>query len=155
MWEIYQRNMNKAPPPSRFHWIGVDTQYKRKREDYPYVTQRDLTADDLSRMRLGLGTTLLLDNGYFGFDLGDGFHGYGDQWWFREYDIDLGMPRSRYETASDGTHRRRYENGLVIVNPAQSNRTVNLDGKYRDATTDEVLNQITVPGKDARLLIEV
>jgi len=153
MWRIYQRNMIKKSPPERLHWIGVDTQYKRKRDDYSKVTQNDLTSEDLRRMRLGLGTALLLDNGYFGFDRGDGWHGYGEQWWFPEYDADLGFPRENHERETDGTLRRRYDHGLVIVNPG-SNRTVDLDASYRDATTNEIVNRITVPREDARILIE-
>jgi hypothetical protein len=60
MWEIYQRNMRKKSPPERLHWIGVDTQYMRKRDDYSKVARSDLTSEDLRRMRLGLGTALLL-----------------------------------------------------------------------------------------------
>jgi len=77
VWEIYQRNMRKKSPPARMHWIGVDAQYKRDRSSYGNVTRKDLTDEDLRRMRLGLGTALLLDNGYFGFDLGDGYHSMG------------------------------------------------------------------------------
>ena len=152
MWAIYQRNMRKKSPPARMHWIGVDTQYKRDRSTYGNVTQKDVTDEDLRRMRLGLGTALLLDNGYFGFDLGDGYHGYGEQWWFPEYDANLGFPSSNYEKAGDGTYRRRYDNGLVIVNPG-FDRTIDLGAKYRDATTSQTSNRITVPGNDARLLV--
>jgi hypothetical protein len=152
MWQIYQRNMRKASPPPRSHWIGVDTQYKRGRSTYGNATRKDLTDEDLRRMRLGLGTALLLDNGYFGFDLGDGYHGYGEQWWFPEYDANLGFPSSNYEKAGDGTYRRRYDNGLVIVNPG-FDRTIDLGTKYRDVTTNELSARIKVPARDARLLI--
>ena len=152
VWEIYQRNMRKKSPPARMHWIGVDTQYKRDRSTYGNVTRKDLTDEDLRRMRLGLGTALLLDNGYFGFDLGDGYHGYGEQWWFPEYDANLGFPSSNYEKAGDGTYRRRYDNGLVIVNPG-FDKTIDLSVKYRDVTTNEISDRIKVPAKDARLLI--
>lgn len=154
MWEIYQRNMRKKSPPERLHWIGVDTQYKRKRDDYSRVTRTDLTSEDLRRMRLGLGTALLLDHGYFGFDRGDGWHGYGEQWWFPEYDANLGLSSRNYEKAGDGTYRRQYNDGLVIVNPGQSNRIIDLNGKYRDATTNETVNRITVPSKDAKILTQ-
>jgi hypothetical protein len=87
-----------------YHWIGVDTQY-RDRSTYGNVTRKDLTDEDLRRMRLGLGTALLLDDGYFGFDLGDGYHGYGEQWWFPEYDANLGFRSSNYEKAGDGTYK--------------------------------------------------
>jgi hypothetical protein len=154
MWEIYYRNIRKPSPPTRFHWIGVDTQYKRERSTFQNVTQLDLTEDDLRRMRLGLGTTLLLDNGFFGFDKGDGWHGYGEQWWFSEYDVNLGMPKGNHETASDGTYRRRYDNGIVIVNSG-SKKIIDLDARYRDATTNEIVNQITIPREDARILVKI
>ena len=153
MWEICQRNMRMKSPPRRVHWIGVDTQCRRDRKSFEHVTRKDLTDQDLRRMRLGLGTALLLDNCYFGFDLGDGWHGYGEQWWFPEYDANLGFPRRNHERASDGTYRRRYDHGLVIVN-SEANRTVDLDASYRDATTNEIVNRITVPKEDARILVE-
>ena len=152
MWEIYQRNMRRVSPPPRSHWIGVDTQYRRKRDAYQNVLRLDLTNDDLRRMRLGLGTALLLDNGYFGFDKGDGWHGCGQQWWFPEYYANLGFPSSNYEKAGDGTYRRRYDNGLVIVNPG-FDRTIDLSVKYRDVATNEISDRIKVPARDARLLI--
>ena len=59
---------------------------------------------------------------------------------------------SNYEKAGDGTYRRRYDNGLVIVNPG-FDRTIDLGTKYRDVTTNELSARIKVPARDARLLI--
>jgi len=150
MWEIYQRNMNKPSPPPRIHWIGVDTQYKRNRENYQYAIPTD---DDLRRMRLGLGTTLLLDNGYFGFDKGDGWHGHGKSWWYPEYDAELGRPTQKY--AKEGQlYKRVFENGLIIVNPSGSNSKIQTKGTYRDVSTGIEGTEFTVNPYDARILLE-
>jgi hypothetical protein len=153
MWKIYERNMMKRSPPPRFHWIGVDTQYKRKRPDYLNVTQQDLTADDLRRMRLGLGTTLLLDNGYFGFDKGDGWHGYGDQWGFPEYDAKLGFPSMKYEQ-DNGLYKRVFENGTVFVNSTNVGRTVQMSEKFKDATSGSIGTVFLIDPMDSRILMK-
>ena len=55
MWQIYQRNMKKASPPPRSHWIGVDTQYKRDRSTYGKVTRKDLTERGFEKDEAWLG----------------------------------------------------------------------------------------------------
>ncbi len=150
MWEIYQRNMNKPSPPPRIHWIGVDTQYRRKRENYQNAIPTD---DDRRRMRLGLGTTLLLDNGYFGFDKGDGWHGYGESWWYPEYDAELGRPTEKY-TKEEKLYKRVFEKGLIIVNPSGSNSKIQTKGTHRDVTTGIEGTEFTVNSYDARILLE-
>ena len=111
-----------------------------------------MTPDDLRRMRLGLGTTLL-DDGYFGFDRGDCLH--GQLWWFEEYDANLGTPlrkhqRDRY---APGTYSRDFQNGIVIVNPGKGDITVSLDGVMRDATTHQAGRVFAVPAQDAKILV--
>lgn len=145
--QIYEVNMTKPSPPSRIHWIGVDVRYNRSVGNARSMTQNDLSQDDLRRMRFGLGITLL-DDGYFGFDKGDGLH--GQLWRFPEYDANLGLPRGKYELAH-GVFGRDYENGMVLVNPG-AQQTIELDGRYRDMTTNRITQEILVPSNDARIL---
>lgn len=149
--EIYERNMKKPSPPTRVHWIGVDVRYNRTYEEARFMSQDNLSPDDLRRMRFGLGITLL-DDGYFGFDKGDGLH--GQLWWFPEYNANLGFPKGKYERVADGTYRRSYDNGIVIVNP-DSKKTIELSGKYQDMTTNEITERVIIPSNDARILIEI
>jgi hypothetical protein len=152
-WKIYQYNMNKKAPPPRINWIGVDTQYKRDRIHYMKVEKKDLTAEDLRRMRLGLGTTLL-DNGYFGFDKGDGFHGYGESWWFSEYDVNLGYSKGKY-SIEDKLYKRYFENGVVIVNPSDGYENIQLDHNHKDVSTGASGTEFKLPPKDARILLKI
>jgi len=155
MFEMYKCNMSQKEPPHRMHWIAADTQSGRDPGKFQQVTRNDLTEADLKRMRLGLGTTLLLDNGYFGFDKGSGFHGYLEQWWFPEYDADLGLPKGEYQQSDDGTYMRRFDNGTVVVNPTGSCRTIRMESSHRDVTSNASGLEFTLPPEDAMILIEV
>jgi len=103
---------------------------------------------DEKRMRFGLTTTLMGD-GYFAYNA---YTSRGD-WWYKEYDAPLGYPRGDARRFPDGTWRREYDGGLVIVNPTKSAVEVSLDGNYRDASSDAVVRSITVPAMDGRILI--
>ncbi len=112
-----------------------------------------LTKDDMRRLRLGLGTAMLLDEVYFGFDRGDCLH--GQLWWFDEYDVDLGAPVAPLEADSPhpGTLQRRFTHGRVIVNPTGQAVTVTFPEPLRDASTGVVGSTIVIPPSDARLLM--
>ena len=146
VWDIYQRNMQKPAPPSRIHWIGVDTGDVQFDPFNP-----DLPAADLQRMRYGLAINLL-DDGYFGFDMGNDFH--GELWWFPEYDANLGLAKGDAQKRSDGTWMREFENGVVIANP--NNRlksTVEFDAVHKDVTTGIEGTEFTVPPQDGRIFV--
>jgi hypothetical protein len=85
--------------------------------------------DDYRRMRFGLGSCLL-DDGYFSYT--DEQCGYGSVAWFDEYDAKLGRPLDPPAQAAwqNQIYRRRFERGLVLVNPEASPRTVTLESGY-------------------------
>jgi hypothetical protein len=78
---------------------------------------------DYRLMRYGLGSCLLGD-GYFSYT--DDRAGYSSVPWFDEYDVRLGKAVEPPQTAawSNGVYRRRYERGMVLVNPEVVPRTV-------------------------------
>jgi hypothetical protein len=68
---------------------------------------------------------------------GDGHHShfalapdYTNETWFPEYDYDLGLPLGPATRDSDGVWRRRFQHGLVVVNPTGSAKQVALQGAY-------------------------
>ena len=68
---------------------------------------------------------------------GDGHHAnfalasdYTNETWFPEYDYDLGLPLGPASSDSDGVYRRRFQHGLVVVNPTASAKRVSLAGAY-------------------------
>ena len=73
------------------------------------------TIDDTQRMRFGLASFLLVNNGqaYFRYT---NDKAYRDLWWYADFDIDLGQPLgARYP---DGNlWQRDFQNGSVIVDP--------------------------------------
>jgi len=145
VWDIYQRNMQKPEPPSRINWIGVDT------NDVQYDPfNPKLPAADLQRMRYGLAITLL-DDGYFGFDIGNDFH--GELWWFPEYDINLGFALGDAQKRSDGSWMREFENGVVVANPTGSKSTIEFAATYRDITTGIEGTIFVVPPLDGRIFV--
>lgn len=145
IWEIYQRNMEKPSPPSRIHWIAVDT----NQEDYDDL-EPDLPSEELQKMRFGLAITLLGD-GYFGFDEGDGLH--GQLWWFPEYDVNLGLAKGDANKRDDGTWIREFENGVVIANPTYKESTLEFPNIYKDVTSGIESSHFVIAPKDGRIFL--
>lgn len=85
--------------------------------------------NDYQKMRYGL-TTCLLDDGYYCYT--DVQVGYSSVPWFDEYDVDLGKPIDPPPAASwsNGVYRRRYKNGVVLVNPTSDTKIVNVGPGY-------------------------
>ena len=106
-------------------------------------------------------TSCLLGDGYFSFT--DPAAGYSSVPWFDEYEVALGAPMSRpsLDEWSNGVHRRRFQNALVLVNPQSGPRTVTVGGGWRRllGTQDPVTNDgrpvrtLTLPAKDGIVLV--
>ena len=82
---------------------------------------------DAPAARYGWATVLLAGQGRSYFAL----HGdYANETWFPEYDYRLGTPSAAAAQGPDGVWRRRFEHGLVVVNPTTGARSVELGGTY-------------------------
>ncbi|HYW69110.1 MAG TPA: putative glycoside hydrolase, partial [bacterium] len=90
---------------------------------------------------LGLTSTLVFGSGYFSCD--DPIH--SSTWWTEYYDIDLGLPLSRAEDIdvdeesippwvdlTELIKKRRFENGIAVINPCLWIVDVPLGGAYYD-----------------------
>lgn len=153
LWNSYKMAAARAAHRPVFHFVQVDVRADR-RSQQDATRLRVLTENDRRRFRLGLGTTLLLDGGYFGFDRGDCLH--GQLWWFDEYDLDLGGPLADYKSDrfGRGSLSREFENGIVIVNPTET--CIAVPGELGiEASKEQYGNQsISVPPWDARILVK-
>ncbi len=158
-WDGYRTCIDVANPYNlaRFHFISVDVRMNRTQEQAENLKQ--LTAEDLRLMRLGLCTSLLEDGGYFGYDRGDCLH--GQLWWFDEYDTDLGNPVESYKSGVYGqgnnkkeVYSRKFENVVVIVNNNSTKTVVKLEATHKDVTIKEVGTKFTIPPYDARIYIK-
>lgn len=105
----------------------------------------------LRRMRFGLATTLMGD-GYFAYDLHT--RARGQRWWYPEYDVPLGYPRSKPKEAPDGTWRRDFDGGVAVCNPTMFDAVVTFKRYYEDAATGKVATSFVVPAEDGRVLAE-
>jgi hypothetical protein len=91
----------------------------------------------------------LLDDGYFSFT--DKPREYSSVPWFDEYDHKLGIALSRPPAAawSQGVWRRDFQNGVVLVNPTTSAKTVELEPGLRRfaGNQDPVVNDGSAVGR--------
>lgn len=104
----------------------------------------------LHRMRFGLATTLMGD-GYFAYDLHTRWR--GQRWWYPEYDAPLGFPLGPARPRLDGTWRRDFEGGAVVVNPTPFDALVAFEEPRLDVSSQKVGTQFIVPAQDGRLLM--
>ncbi len=104
----------------------------------------------LERMRFGLATTLTGD-GYYSFDLHTRWR--GQYWWYPEFDASLGYPTGPCQSQTDGTWRRSFDGGLVVVNPAEWDASVELDRLHRDVSSGQVDRHFVIPRLDGRIYL--
>lgn len=106
----------------------------------------------LRRMRFGLATALMGD-GYYGYDLNTRWR--GQHWWYPEFDAPLGRALGSAGPTGDGTWRREFAGGLVVVNPQARRAHVKLDRRHRDFTTGWSGTEFVLPAHDGRILLPV
>lgn len=104
----------------------------------------------VKRMRFGL-TTALMGDGYYGYDLSTRWH--GQTWWYPEYDAPLGYPKGDAKKQSDGTWRRDFDGGVVIVNPTKEAVTVSLTGDYQDVSSGKKDSTFLISGQDGHIFV--
>lgn len=106
----------------------------------------------LSSMRFGL-TTALMGDGYFGFDLNTRWR--GQHWWYPEFDAPLGEPRGEAEPFEQGTWRREFDNGFVVVNPQPRRARLRFGAHQRDFTNGWSGEEFAIPARDGRIFFPV
>jgi len=82
---------------------------------------------DAAAARYGWATLLLAAGGRSSFALHED---YANENWFPEYEYDLGEPLEAESAEPTGVHRRRFANGLVLVNPSSASARVSFGGVY-------------------------
>lgn len=120
------------------------------------------------RMRFGL-TSALLGNGYFSYEVNTDGHGALGLLWFDEYDLGtgqlgyLGFPKSEAVEDSTGVFSRKFERGLVLVNPTTETQTLELDKYYQhikgtqvpEINTGAVTQKVTLSPMDGVILLRL
>lgn len=122
-------------------------------------------SDDYKNVRFGI-TSALLEEGYYGFDFGDGDH--SQLWFYDEYRTDLGDAINGAESITGKTQytpdvwRRDFERGVALVNSSGKQRNIDLGGEFEkiSGTQDPIVNngaivsQTTIDGYDGLILLK-
>jgi len=85
------------------------------------------TPTDRAAARYGYATALLAGQGRVQFAL---HTDYTNEHWFDEYDYAIGSPAAAETRDTSGVHRRKFTNGIVLVNPTASAVKVDFGGRY-------------------------
>ncbi len=105
------------------------------------VVGGQLVRDDAfeDKFTFTFASTLVYGNGYFSFDGGDGLPQHSQDWWHDWYEVDLGEPLGRSEdmpksvewvNLSRMVRGRRFERGVVVVNPTSVTQRIDLGTQY-------------------------
>jgi hypothetical protein len=95
-----------------------------ERRDKLFVGVAHSQNDDAAAARYGWATMLLGARSRSSYAFGAD---YTNETWFPFYDYDLGEPAGEVEPRADGVRQRRFANGVALVNPTATSRTVALD----------------------------
>jgi hypothetical protein len=133
----HPRTMNDDP----WRWAGLTNKQRQAEMD----AARD---SDNQMMRIGL-TCSMMGDGYFAYDAGTMIR--GNWWWYPEFDAKVGQPLSDAKKQSDGTWRREFEGGTVIVNGTLYDTKVHFDKLMEDVSTKRVSHDFTLPLQDGRI----
>ena len=122
-----------SSPDSGYAWEG---RWENQLESLKYAQDQGKeflavshsTGNDQAAARYGWASVLLGANGRANF----GLHtDYGTENWFpAEYEVDIGSPSGTESKDSEGSHRRVFSNGIVLVNPTDKTLSVELGGTY-------------------------
>jgi hypothetical protein len=118
---------------SREGWQGMMARYHKVYDNLatPRIVGFNVAGNprDYRFLRFSL-SSCLMNNGYFSFT--DEAKGYSSVPWFDEYDVRLGkaIDPPQAKAWRDGVYRRRFENGMVLVNPGALPRRVVVEGGY-------------------------
>ncbi len=105
----------------------------------------------MQRMRYGLATALMGD-GYWSYDLHT--RARGQDWWYPEYDTQLGYPTGPAEERADGAWQRAFDApGLVVVNPNDAPISVTVPHRHRNVSFGQVGTEFAVLARDGLLLL--
>lgn len=118
------------------------------------------TPDNRGLMRFALASAML-DDGHFAFNSDAA----PTVPWFEEYEAPVGKPLEPPPTAAaaGGVWVRRYENGLVLVNPDKtSTRSIDIGNGYKhlDGTQDRAVNNglservVSLPPRSGVLMLK-
>ncbi len=132
----------------------IDCDYNIASTGAPDENVRLLTAgyDSRQYLRFGLAFTLLTDV-HYSYQMHT--RCLGQYWWYPEFDTPLGAPLGDAYVAQDGTHRREYENAVVVCNRTLHDVKPHFCERLRDIGSGWTGADFWIPAKDGRILLRV
>lgn len=118
-WKEFRASIAKNRTPS-LTALNVNTDNQDRQNDYRL-------------MRYGLSSALI-GGGYYSFDKGDA--GHDRLWWYDEYEVAIGQPRSEPRTITtkgakaNSVWSRDFQNGIIIVNSSDATQRIPLPGEF-------------------------
>jgi hypothetical protein len=97
----------------------------------------------------GYATELLAGDGKAEFAMTGNYSG---EPWFPEYNYELGAPVGAYSEKSSGVYERRFQSGLVVVNPTLARVTVSLGAAYSGSGLSDA-TKVTLARQSALVLV--
>ena len=148
-------------------WAGWEAMMQRYKTVYDHLAAPKVVgfnawgaSGDYRAFRFGLASCLL-GNGHYSHTLDE--LGYSTVPWFDEYEVPLGAPVDAWPTAAwqNGVWKREYANALVLVNPADSPKTITIPPGWRRfrghqdpvVNSGQVAASITLPAQDGLVLV--
>lgn len=128
------------------NWSSVMTDYLRIKKlnnqpNYYVINSTNTGEENYVKMRYGLTSSLLFDEMYFSFD--ESIYDHGQTWYYDEYAFNLGLPLGSARTMETGDlWQREFQNGLVLLNLSEQERTIEIPEGYKKlyGTEDKVVN---------------
>ena len=120
MWETFAFDVRTGRYRGKRRWeeaIGLISRHKDERFISLVSKKRGLTADIQTRLFI-LASYLLVSSPKVSLTMADLDYGKsGSLLYYPEYDLDLGKARGNYFTTPNGVYARKFEKGLVLVDP--------------------------------------
>jgi hypothetical protein len=105
---------------------------------------------DKNAARYGYASALLGGNGNVHF----AFHpDYTNQTWLSEFDYAIGTPAAGHTRDASGVYRRKFSNGLVLVNPTASAAPVEFGGAYTGSGLTNA-HRTRLPARSSLVLVK-
>ena len=132
MWEDFVYNIDDGSYKGAKKWLSAIQclQAHNKSSDLVLVVKKPGLVQDTQARIFSVASCLLVSSPHVALALADWSHQRTVQY-YPEYEISLGEPRGNYTVRKDSLFIRKFDNGLVIVNPLDAaSRTFSLPGTY-------------------------
>ncbi len=137
MWEDFAFDPDSGDYKGMKAWYdGISCMEKNKEKaSLVFVIKKKGLSEDYTARIFSVASYLLISSSNIYLTLSDYTHHEVPQY-YPEFEIDLGEPAGSFQIQQDTLFWRKFEHGLVVVNPSSTNsKTFNLDKEYYKIVT--------------------